>query len=99
MKTNLVELKRNYLLKKKLFNKEKYNLFNISIFKDFNHLKQIHLNFSHLNYYDYINISKLNMRCFLTSRSRAVIKKFMLSRIIFKKLSLEGYITGVKKAS
>lgn len=38
-------------------------------------------------------------RCVLTNRSRAVYRKFKMSRIFFKKYSLKGDIMGVKKAS
>ena len=38
-------------------------------------------------------------RCQLTGRPRAYIRKFGLSRIAFRELSLEGMIPGVKKSS
>jgi len=38
-------------------------------------------------------------RCVMTGRGRAVYRKFGLSRIKFRELSLEGKIPGVTKAS
>lgn len=37
--------------------------------------------------------------CALTGRSRAVYRKFKLSRIMLRKLALEGKIPGMRKAS
>ena len=42
---------------------------------------------------------RLRNRCVLTGRSRAVYKKFKLSRLMFRKLALSGEIIGVKKIS
>ena len=44
-------------------------------------------------------ITKIKNRCVLTNRSRAVYRKFKLSRIFLKKLALEGLLVGIKKAS
>lgn len=38
-------------------------------------------------------------RCKLCGRPRGYYRKFGLCRICFRKLALEGYIPGVKKAS
>ena len=38
-------------------------------------------------------------RCELTRRSRAVYRKFRISRIMLRKLALEGKIPGMRKAS
>jgi small subunit ribosomal protein S14 len=35
----------------------------------------------------------------LTGRSRAVYRKFQVSRIVFRDMALDGLIPGVKKAS
>lgn len=43
--------------------------------------------------------SRLQRRCQLCGRSRAVYRKFQLCRICFRNLSLDGMIPGVKKAS
>lgn len=42
---------------------------------------------------------RLNNRCILTGRSRAVFKLFNLSRISLKQLALSGDLAGVKKTS
>ncbi|MBL8763232.1 MAG: type Z 30S ribosomal protein S14 [Phycisphaerae bacterium] len=38
-------------------------------------------------------------RCQLTGRPRAVYRKFRISRIMLRKLALEGKIPGMRKAS
>jgi small subunit ribosomal protein S14 len=38
-------------------------------------------------------------RCLLTGRSRAVLRKFKVSRIMLRELALAGKIPGLKKAS
>lgn len=38
-------------------------------------------------------------RCKLCGRPRGYYRKFGLCRICFRKLALEGYVPGVKKAS
>ncbi len=42
---------------------------------------------------------RLHNRCNLTGRPRGYMRQFGLSRIMFRKLALEGKIPGVKKAS
>lgn len=44
-------------------------------------------------------ITKIKNRCVLSNRSRAVYRKFKLSRIFLKNYALQGLIMGVKKAS
>ena len=43
--------------------------------------------------------SRIEHRCQLCGRSRAVYRKFKLCRICFRNLALDGMIPGVKKAS
>ena len=43
--------------------------------------------------------SRAYTRCELCGRPRAVIRKFEICRICFRKLAHEGKIPGVKKAS
>ena len=43
--------------------------------------------------------TKIKNRCVFSNRSRAIYRKFKLSRIFFKKYALQGLIMGVKKAS
>ena len=42
---------------------------------------------------------RLNNRCAMTGRSRAYMRKFGVSRIVFREMALAGKIPGVKKAS
>ena len=42
---------------------------------------------------------RLRNRCQLTGRSRAVLRKFKVSRIMLRELALAGKIPGLKKAS
>lgn len=43
--------------------------------------------------------SRIVRRCQLTGRARAVYRKFRISRIMLRKLALEGKIPGMRKAS
>lgn len=45
------------------------------------------------------NPTRLHNRCSVTGRPRGYIRKFGLSRIAFRELTLEGKIPGVVKAS
>ena len=42
---------------------------------------------------------RVRTRCFKTGRPRAVLKRFNLSRIVFREMALKGEIPGVTKAS
>lgn len=46
-----------------------------------------------------IFVTKINNYCLFTNRSKGVLKKFKVSRIIFKKLVQEKVLIGIKKAS
>lgn len=43
--------------------------------------------------------TRLTNRCQVTGRPRGVIRKFKLSRIVFRDLAHKGQIPGVKKSS
>jgi small subunit ribosomal protein S14 len=43
--------------------------------------------------------TRVRSRCVLTGRGRAVYKKFGLCRNVFRQLSLEGKIPGIRKSS
>lgn len=45
------------------------------------------------------SITRVRNRCTLTGRSRAVYRRFGLSRLRFRKLAWQGQLVGVKKAS
>ncbi len=42
---------------------------------------------------------RLHNRCKLTGRPRGYMRKFGLSRVIFRKMALEGKIPGIRKSS
>ena len=42
---------------------------------------------------------RVRNRCLLTGRSRAYLRKFRLSRLEFRRLALQGMISGVTKSS
>lgn len=42
---------------------------------------------------------RLHNRCQLTGRPRGFMRQFGISRVLFRKMALEGKIPGVKKAS
>jgi small subunit ribosomal protein S14 len=42
---------------------------------------------------------RLNNRCAMTGRSRGFLRKFGLSRIVFREMALAGKIPGIRKAS
>lgn len=43
--------------------------------------------------------TRLNNRCALTARSRAIYRDFRMSRLMFRKLALQGKLAGIKKSS
>jgi len=43
--------------------------------------------------------SRIHNRCVLTGRSRSLVSKFRLSRIVLRKLSAIGFIPGINKSS
>lgn len=48
---------------------------------------------------NFSKITKIRNICIYTGRSRGVIKKFGLSRFIFRNYADNGYISGLKRAS
>jgi small subunit ribosomal protein S14 len=42
---------------------------------------------------------RMNNRCPLTGRSRGYLRRFGVSRIVFREMALAGKIPGVRKAS
>ncbi|MCB0718038.1 MAG: 30S ribosomal protein S14 [Bacteroidetes bacterium] len=42
---------------------------------------------------------RLHNRCPLTGRSRGYIRRFGISRIVFREMALDGKIPGVRKSS
>ena len=43
--------------------------------------------------------TRVRNRCVITNRPRAVYKKFKFSRLVFRKLALQGNIPGIRKAT
>ena len=43
--------------------------------------------------------TRLRNRCGVTGRPRAYMRKFGVSRIVFRELANEGYLPGVRKSS
>lgn len=43
--------------------------------------------------------TRIVRRCELTGRARGVYRKFRVSRIMLRKLALEGKVPGMRKAS
>lgn len=44
-------------------------------------------------------ITRVRRRCVITGRGRAVYQDFKLSRLTFRELASNGYLTGIKKSS
>jgi ribosomal protein S14 len=44
------------------------------------------------------SLTRIRNRCIITGRGRGVLSKFRLSRIMFKKYGLMGWISGVRKS-
>ena len=42
---------------------------------------------------------RIKNRCILTNRSKSIYRDYKLSRIVIRKLALEGNLTGVKRSS
>ncbi len=42
---------------------------------------------------------RMNNRCALTGRSRGYLRRYGVSRIVFREMALAGLIPGVRKAS
>jgi ribosomal protein S14 len=57
-------------------------------------------------YYNYVTnqnnratYSRINIACFVTGRSRAVIRAFKLSRFKFREMANLGFLCGLSKSS
>ena len=47
----------------------------------------------------YVPLPKIRNICSITGRSRGIIKKFGVSRLVFKQLADSGLLSGVRRAS
>jgi ribosomal protein S14 len=70
--------------------------------------KQLYFNYKNNlpYYYNYVTnqnslvtYSKINIACFVTGRSRAVIRAFKLSRFKFREMANLGFLCGLGKSS
>lgn len=43
--------------------------------------------------------TRIRNRCVVTGRARSVYKHFKISRLIFRKLAVQGFLPGIKKAN
>lgn len=84
---NKLELEYNYLNFLKRFLKN-YNLNDISINlkkKKYNNIGRMRI--------------RINSRCILTNRGKAIFRKFHISRIQLRLFALKGALSGIKKSS
>lgn len=44
-------------------------------------------------------LSRIRNRCIMTGRSRSVIKEWKMSRMKFRELADQGYISGIRRSS
>lgn len=93
-------VKRDYSFAKKYLNYEHVSIFNKSVYNEFQLLSSFSYKFYKRYYLKTINYaSKYRIRCFFSGRVRGTLSFFMMSRMVFKKLALNGFVIGVKKAS
>jgi small subunit ribosomal protein S14 len=45
------------------------------------------------------SLTRINRRCVVTGRGRGVLRRYKISRLVFRRAALQGYIPGVFKAS
>jgi small subunit ribosomal protein S14 len=45
------------------------------------------------------SLTRINRRCVITGRPRGVLRRYRISRLVFRKAALQGHIPGVFKAS
>jgi ribosomal protein S14 len=93
------KLNRNFYIKQNYKNQNIHYIFLKALLKEFINIPILTMQLTKLSYKKSIMYSKFRMRCLLSNRVRSTFKKFMLSRMILKKLALNGYIVGMKKAS
>lgn len=94
------DTKRDYYLAKKFLDYQIVQLFNSSIYNEFQFIPSFTYNFYKRYYLKNVNYaSRLRIRCVFTGRSRGTLSFFMMSRMVFKKLALNGFLIGVRKAS
>lgn len=94
--------KKDLKLRKKFFKFEKINKINKFLFinalknKNVTNIIKILLKIQKTNYK--ISKVKLNGRCLITNRGKAVNKNYLISRIVLRNLMQFGIVPGFKKA-
>jgi len=94
--------------RQKFFFNEKNKIIKKTIFINFLNLFSKHFKSKHsiflyifikkLNYFNKSSKTKINRRCILSNRNRAIVRPFNISRIVFKDLIYFGLLPGYKKA-
>jgi ribosomal protein S14 len=77
--------------KKKMLIKAIY----VNKFMDNFYHKQIKLYFETIIFYK----NKIKNYCVVTARARGILRKYNISRIVFKQYASYGYLKGIKKSS
>lgn len=91
---------RDYFFLKKRLNYEYIKTFNSSVYNEFQCIDSFSYLFYKRYYLKMVNYgSRFRVRCVFTGRFRGTQSYFSLSRMLFKKLALNGFLIGIKKAS
>jgi ribosomal protein S14 len=45
------------------------------------------------------SLTRINRRCVVSGRARGILRRYKVSRLVFRRAALQGYIPGVYKAS
>jgi small subunit ribosomal protein S14 len=102
LKVKDIKNRKNFFLneKKKVIKKTIFinflNLFS-SQFKN-KHSIFLYIFIKKLKYFSNTSKTKINRRCIISNRNRAIIRPFNISRIVFKDLIYFGLLPGYKKS-
>ena len=44
------------------------------------------------------HLSRVRNRCIITGRSRSILRKYKISRIIFRDFALKGFLSGIRRS-
>jgi ribosomal protein S14 len=90
---------KNHALKHSFLKYECQYKFNKALFKEFYNIKNINIQIIKASYKPKLKYTRHRHICLLSGRARGFLNTFMLSRMYFKKLALNGFIVGMQKAS
>lgn len=45
------------------------------------------------------SLTRVNRRCIITGRSKGIIRRYSISRLVFRRLATQGLLPGIIKAS